>query len=190
MQIVEDDIEFRMDLIDLRELAKTRRESEVHTLISDEAKTAFDLSRLPLLRTKLLRLTATESVLILTIHHIVSDGWSMSLLWEEFLTHYLAFSQKRLPKLADLPIQYPDYARWQRESLAAGRLAAQLKYWRNQLKGIQQLDLPTDRPRPAILSFRGATLQVRLSRHLSTSARLFAREQKVTLHNLLFFFRR
>ena len=126
-------------------------------LAAAEAQQPFDLSRGPLLRVKLLRLGAEEHVLLLTMHHIVTDGWSMGVLIRE-LTHALRSLQpRRRVAAAELPIQYADFAVWQREWLQGEVLEEQLEYWREQLAGAPAvLELPTDQARPAVQSYRGA----------------------------------
>src|SRR5438477_1911245 len=123
----------------------------------------FDLSRGPLMRASLLRLADDQSLVLLTLHHIISDGWSMSVLFREIGLLYAAFSAGQRPNLPDLPMQYADYARWQREWLQGETLQAQLAYWREHLAGAPAvLELPTDRPRPVVQSFKGASQAVSL----------------------------
>ena len=111
----------------------------------------------PLLRVRLLTLGADEHIVILTMHHIVSDGWSMGLLLNEIASLYRAYSAGEESPLPELPLQYADYAVWQREWLQGEVLEAELGYWREQLRGeLPVLELPTDRPRPAVQSYRGA----------------------------------
>src|SRR5207253_1839786 len=117
----------------------------------------FDLAHDRLLRVALLRLAADQHVLVLAMHHIVSDGWSIGVLVREVEALYAAFAQGRPSPLPELPVQYADYAVWQRRWLADGALERQLAYWTRQLAGAPAaLELPTDRPRPAVPSFRGA----------------------------------
>ncbi|SDP88863.1 AMP-binding enzyme, partial [Pseudomonas congelans] len=146
----------------------------------------FDLQQGPLLRVNLLRLSGQEHVLVLTQHHIVSDGWSMPIMVEELMQFYQAASLGREIKLAPLPIQYADYALWQRNWLEMGEQERQLAYWTQQL-GEQQpiLELPTDRPRPALRSYRGARLNVELDAALLDSLKGLARQQGITLFMLL-----
>ncbi len=146
-----------MPLVDLRMLAKSERETRVKQLARQEAQKPFDLTCDPLLRTRLLKLDQSEHVLLLTIHHIVSDGWSLGILAQELTQLYQAFSTGQPSPLPELPVQYADFAVWQREWLQGDVLQAQLDYWKQKLRGgIPTLGLPTDRPRPAIQTFRGA----------------------------------
>ncbi|NMO23696.1 condensation domain-containing protein, partial [Pyxidicoccus fallax] len=118
----------------------------------------FDLERGPLLRTALVKVSEQEHVLVLVMHHIVSDGWSMGILVKEVVGLYEAYAQGREAVLPELPVQYADYAVWQRDWLKGEVLEAQLEYWRQQLKGAPRaLELPTDKPRPAVQTFRGDT---------------------------------
>src|SRR6185295_17863208 len=122
-----------------------------------EARRPFDLEQGPLLRARLLRLSEEEHVLLVTMHHIVSDGWSMGVLVKEVAALYSAFSTGQAATLEELPVQYADYAVWQREWLQGEVLERQLSYWREQLAGVPAvLELPSDHPRPAVQSFRGS----------------------------------
>src|SRR5690606_22415481 len=116
----------------------------------------FDLVKGPLLRSTLLRMADAEYILLLTMHHIVSDGWSMGVLFRELIALYEAFAKGRPSPLSDLPIQYVDFAVWQREWLVGPTLEKQLEYWRARLESLPVLRLPTDRPRPSAATFRGA----------------------------------
>ena len=161
-------------------------ESWVKALVAREVEAPFDLQQGPLLRARLLSLGQTRHVLVVTLHHIVSDGWSMPIMVDELIEYYAAFSQGHAPVLKDLPFQYADYAHWQRDWMAAGEDARQLDYWRGQL-GNQQpvLELPTDRPRPALQSSAGARLEVAFEPALLVPLKAIAREQGVTLFMLL-----
>ena len=143
--------------VDLERLAAPDRERELGRLVADEAESPFDLARGPLLRSVLVRLGAGESAVLFTLHHIVSDGWSMGVLVGEVSALYGAFSRGEPSPLPELPLQYPDYALWQREHVAGERLEAQVRYWKERLAGAPPLlELPTDRPRPPVEDPRGA----------------------------------
>ncbi len=160
--------------------------AQVQAWIDAEAAKPFDLERGPLLRARLLRLGSDEHVLMLTLHHIVSDGWSTPILVRELVALYEGDCQGREVSLPELPIQYADYAQWQRQWMEAGEQARQLAYWKEQLGDDQPvLELPLDRLRPARSSFRGARLQVPLSPALSQALQGLARERGVTLFMLL-----
>src|SRR5262249_17522043 len=128
----------------------------VERLAAEEAGRSFDLATGPLVRAVLLRLSEAEHVLLLTMHHIVSDGWSMGIALRELARLYEAFSTKSASPLPDLEIQYADFALWQRRWLSGEVLEAELTYWKDQLQGLPPaLDLPTGRPRPSAQTFRG-----------------------------------
>lgn len=132
-----------------------------------EAERPFWLSKGPLLRSTLLDIAEDDHVLLLTLHHIIADGWSIEILIHEIAHLYTAASMGQPASLPPLPIQYADFACWQREWLQGKALETQMKYWKEQLRGALPLELPTDRPRPAIQTFRGATRSIRLPEVLS-----------------------
>jgi amino acid adenylation domain-containing protein/non-ribosomal peptide synthase protein (TIGR01720 family) len=161
-------------------------EAEVRVLAAREERAPFDLANGPLLRASLLRLAAEDHVLLLTMHHIISDGWSMGIFVRELSACYNAFAAGVEPQLPELPIQYGDYAVWQREWLQGEVLEAQLQYWREQLAGAPQvLELPTDRPRPPVQSHRGALKQFQLKPELTRKLKELSRHEDVTLFMLL-----
>ena len=146
----------------------------------------FDLSGDVLLRTTLLRLGAEEHIVLLTMHHIASDGWSVGVLIKEVVALYKAFSASETSPLAELPIQYADYAAWQREWLTGEVLQGQLNYWKQQLAGAPPvLELPTDRPRPATQSHQGAFVSLSLGGELSHQLNALSQQEGVTLYMLL-----
>ncbi|MFA0945432.1 MULTISPECIES: non-ribosomal peptide synthetase [Pseudomonas syringae group] len=158
----------------------------VESYVDLEVQRPFDLQHGPLLRVRLLELSEQEHVLVLTQHHIVSDGWSMPIMVDELMQCYQAASLGREAELAQLPIQYADYAIWQRNWLEMGEQERQLAYWTQQL-GEQQpiLELPTDRPRPALRSYDGARLNIELDAALLNTLKALARQQGITLFMLL-----
>ncbi|HZF10318.1 MAG TPA: amino acid adenylation domain-containing protein, partial [Thermoanaerobaculia bacterium] len=150
-------------------------------LAREEALRPFDLGRGPLLRATLLRLAEPRHLLLLTLHHIVADGWSMGILVRELGELYGAAAAGRPAVLPELPISYADFAVWQREWLAGGALAEPLAWWREHLAGAPAvLDLPLDRPRPPVPSFRGAHLPVRLPADLSRALAVYGRTRGAT----------
>jgi amino acid adenylation domain-containing protein len=172
---------------DLSDMPSAEREAEVRRLVAEEARSPFDLQQPPLLRAGLIRLAADEHVLLLTTHHIASDGWSSGVLWGELSALYNALREGREASLPELKLQYADYAVWQRGRLQGELLEAQLSYWREQLAAAPQLlELPTDRARPAASSYRGAALRFSLPAELSERLRELARREGVTLYMLLF----
>jgi amino acid adenylation domain-containing protein len=158
VQAVSSDLDPEFRVVDLDSLAETDKEKKIARLAVEEARRCFDLSEGPLVRASLLRLDKEDDVLLFTMHHIVSDGWSVDVFVREMSSNYEAMLQGRPPSLDELPIQYADFAIWQREWLKGEVLERQLDYWTNQLSGSSTLlNLPTDRPRPAVQGGRGAT---------------------------------
>jgi amino acid adenylation domain-containing protein len=160
---------------------KHEREIQVHTLAREEAQRPFVLEQGPLVRTTLLRLNAEEHVLLVTIHHIVSDGWSQGVFWRELQALYEAFATGKPSPLPELSIQYVDFAHWQRQWLQGELLEAQLAYWKQQLADVSTLQLPTDRPRPTAQTFRGARHSVVFSPPLMQALKALSQQQEVTL---------
>jgi amino acid adenylation domain-containing protein len=169
-----------LGLVDLGGLEAGVREGELERLSHEEANRPFDLSRGPLLRGCLLRLGEREHVVLLNQHHIVSDGWSLGLLVREAVTMYEAFQSGKPSPLAELPIQYADFAVWQRQWLTGEVLDGQLAYWRSRLADLPVLELPTDRPRPAIQSSRGALHGSLLPAPIATGLRALSRAAGAT----------
>ncbi|SDQ57639.1 non-ribosomal peptide synthase domain TIGR01720/amino acid adenylation domain-containing protein [Pseudomonas sp. UC 17F4] len=168
------------------EPASARSEARLKAFVEEQVGQLFDLRQGPLLRVCLLRLDVDDHVLLLIQHHIVSDGWSMEILLREIIEYYSAFTQGRAPDLAPLPIQYADYALWQRQWMEAGERERQLAYWTAQLGSEHPLlELPTDRPRPAEQSYRGARLALSLPDGLADALKRFAGQENVTLFTLL-----
>jgi amino acid adenylation domain-containing protein len=156
-QLVVPSVPFGLPVHDLSALPAAAREDEARRLLAAEARTPFDLGRAPLLRARLLRLAPDEHLLLLTLHHVVSDGWSMGVLHREMDALYRAFAAGASSPLPPLPIQYGDYAVWQREELTGEALEEQLAFWRAELAGAPPaIDLPFDRPRPPVREGRGA----------------------------------
>ncbi|HEV7860841.1 MAG TPA: amino acid adenylation domain-containing protein, partial [Pyrinomonadaceae bacterium] len=167
---------------DLRHLASNDRQAQCAALLSEDAQTPFDLSTGPLLRVRLIRLAFEESVLSLMLHHIISDGWSMGVFVQELSALYEAFAQGAPSPLAELPIQYADYAAWQRQWVQGEMLDVQLGYWKQQLAGAPpMLELPTDRPRPSIQTFRGASQTLAISKSLSDELKSLSQREGATL---------
>jgi len=155
---------FVLPRVDLSRLAPEGREEELRHLAGREANTPFDLSRAPLVRATLIALAPGEHAIFLTLHHIISDGWSMGVLIRELATLYQACSRGEASSLRPLPVQYADYAAWQRHRLSGEVLAAELAFWRQQLEAVPSvLELPTDRPRPAVATSEGAQIALPLA---------------------------
>src|SRR5262249_3399205 len=147
--------------IDLRGKSPEAQDAEAARIATEDYNTRFDLRTGPLLRAKLLRLADNDHIFLLTMHHIVSDGWSLSVFFQELNVLYAAFAKGLPSPLPELPIQYADYSRWQRKFLEGAVRDQQLEYWKKQLADLPSLDLPADRPRPAAPSFRGLSTPVR-----------------------------
>jgi amino acid adenylation domain-containing protein len=173
-------------VIDLGPLEPPAQEAEVARLSSQSAQTAFDIGRGPLLRASLVRLSATEHVLLLTVHHMVFDAWSMGLFWRDLFAAYTAAATGSESGLPPLPIRYRDYAWWQRSQLEHGPLAGELAHWSARLAGAPpRLELPTDRPRPAVESFEGARRSRALDEPLTAALGALAARQEATLFMVL-----
>ncbi|HBN9596109.1 TPA: non-ribosomal peptide synthase/polyketide synthase [Pseudomonas aeruginosa] len=161
-------------------------QAQIRAFVESETQQPFDLRNGPLLRARLLRLAADDHVLTLTIHHVAADGWSMRVLVEELIALYGARRQGIEATLPDLPIQYADYAIWQRHWLEAGERERQLEYWMARLGGGQSvLELPTDRQRPALPSYRGARHELQLPQALGRQLQALAQREGTTLFMLL-----
>jgi amino acid adenylation domain-containing protein len=182
VQIIESPQAVPLPLIDLSELSAEEREKETARLANEHANISFNLAQGPLLDTKLIRLGAEDHNLFLVMHHIVTDAWSTALLIRELVALYEAFRANEPSPLGELPIQYADFAVWQREFLSGETLEKQLSYWKHQLAGTPaMLELPLDRPRPSVQSFRGAFESFDLSANLNAALKDLARQEGATL---------
>ncbi|MEG3925207.1 MULTISPECIES: amino acid adenylation domain-containing protein [unclassified Microcoleus] len=170
-----------INVVDLRNLPKESRQTEANRLTAQEAQRSFNLSNDLLLRVTLLQLDDAEYLLMLNMHHIVSDGWSIGVLIQELGALYTAFASEKPSPLPALSIQYADFAKWQREWLQGEVLETQLAYWRQQLNGISMLNLSADRPRPAIQSYRGKRQFLQLPKQLSEALETLSQREGVTL---------
>ena len=180
-QVVAAQLGLPLPVIDLSDRSESECENEARVCAAEAARRPFDLSRGPLVRTTLLRLRQEEHILLLNMHHIVSDGWSMAILFRELADLYEAYTNGKPSPLAELPIQYVDYAVWQRNWLRGEVLETQLSYWKKQLENISILNLPTDRPRPAVQSFHGARESLVLSTDLTQALKATSRKEGATL---------
>ncbi len=172
-----------LPVFDLRSLPKVEQDREVPRLGNEDVRQPFDLENGPLVRTKLLRLGDVEWQLLLTVHQILLDGVSVyHVFLPELMSLYKAYSNNQVSPLAELPVQYPDYAIWEHERSQGDTLSGQMAYWRQQLqKPLPELRLPADRPRPAHQTFHGAILPFALPKQLSEQARLYSQRENVTL---------
>ncbi|HEU4508036.1 MAG TPA: amino acid adenylation domain-containing protein, partial [Pyrinomonadaceae bacterium] len=181
-QVIAEPAPFHLPLLDLSDRAVEEREAELQRLANDDAQRPFDLAHGPLLRATIVRIADEDHALLFTTHHIVSDGWSIGLLIKEVSALYAAFCSGGPSPLPELPIQYADYAVWQRERLTGEVLANELAYWREQLgEELPVLELPTDFPRPVVQSHRGAHHTVVLSQQLTEALRALSGRAGATL---------
>ena len=181
VQVIAAESQLGLRLIDLDHLDVAEREAETQRIISEDTATPFDLEQSPLLRVVLIKLEPERHLLLVSAHHIISDGWSTAVLIQELVALYSAFMRGEASPLPPLPIQYADFAVWQREWLAGERLESEAKFWRAQLDGAPfQLDLPTDKPRPAARTTFGATHHFELSPALSRGVRELSQQERVT----------
>jgi acyl carrier protein len=186
MQMVEPTVELELAEHDLSALAEPAREREWIRVVQDQGRKPFDLAHAPLVRATMVHWSAQEHRLLLTIHHIIADEWSMELLQREIGQLYEAFAHGQPSPLPTLPIQYADFACWQREWVQGDVLQQQLGYWRETLAGAPPvLDLPTDKPRPAVQSFRGATEVFALPPTLLERLQALGRRDQATLFMIL-----
>ncbi|HET8706872.1 MAG TPA: condensation domain-containing protein, partial [Pseudomonadales bacterium] len=176
---------WQIPVMDLSVLDLASQEREVKSQLSQFGKTPFDLQRGPLLRTELLKLSAHEHVLMVNMHHIISDGWSMGVLIREMAAFYDASINGKTATLPELKVQYADFALWQREHLQGETLEKQIQYWRGRLQGAPVLELPTDRPRAPVQTYNGTTLQVRLAADLTRALNELSKAQGATLYMTL-----
>ena len=182
VQIISPHLEVVLNIINLGQLSEQKKENNIKYLAQKEKKQPFDLTIAPLFRAKLLLLTNTSHILFLTLHHIISDGWSMGILKRELSQVYQALTTGVSSSLAPLPIQYADFAQWQRNWLQGDVLESQLSYWKQQLGGsLPILQLPTDHSRPPIQSYNGASLPLKLSQDLTNELKVLSQQQGVTL---------
>jgi amino acid adenylation domain-containing protein len=185
IQLIDAPAEYRLELIDLSVLRPEELESRARRLAQQEALHRFDLSKGSLFRAVVLRIGEQAHLLCITMHHIVSDGWSMGVLTRELSALYEAHVSRLSPKLEPLSVQYADYAIWQREWLQGEELLKQLRYWKEQLSELTTLQLPIDRPRPAVASFRGASSEFILPPQLCAALIELSRRENATLFMLL-----
>ena len=179
--VIAPELELDMPVVDLTALSPERREETVHRIARDDAREPYDLAHGPLIRAKLIKCAEDDHVLLLPKHHLVFDGQSGGILYREIAALYGAFVRDEPSPLPALPIQFGDYAAWQRERLSGARLDAELAYWLDHLDGAPPLlDLPTDRPRPETQSYTGGRCWFSLSSELTSAIEAFSRTLGVT----------
>ena len=184
-QVIAPSLEIHLEVQDLSALGEEERKIEALRLVAAEASEPFDLSQGPLIRTGLLRLADEEHIVLVTVHHIVSDGWSIGILIHEISTLYDAFRAGKTSPLEERPVQYADFAVWQRSWLEGEVLQAQIDYWTSRLAGLSPLELPTDRPRSAGGERGGAVRTTVLPREVLEKARSLSQNNGATLYMTL-----
>ena len=181
VQVVQPVQPFHLSVEDLTDLDAAQREVRALERATEEAHTPFDLQHGPIFRAALLKLGPQEHVLVFGLHHIVSDGWSMGVFSRELAALYEAFVSHQPSPLAELPIQYADFAVRQRQWLQGEELETHLAYWKEQLADLPTLELPTNHPRPAVQAYRGARQSLALPKTLSESLKALSQREGVTL---------
>jgi hypothetical protein len=179
-QIIAPAVPVPMPFTDLGALPAAASEAELRRLVGEEAHLALDLFRGPVLRARLVRRLPEEHALLLTVHHIAADGWSFGILYRELAELYEAAVEGRAPRLPELPVQYADFAAWQRSAPQQESLERQIDYWRERLAGAPMTELPGDRPRPPVRSGRGADHPVAFPAPLAETLRRLGRERDAT----------
>jgi amino acid adenylation domain-containing protein len=182
IQVIAPELQVELPLVDLRALAPAERENEVRRIIQEECSKAIDLAKDHIFRCLLLKLSAQEHILFLNLHHIATDGWSNGVLTRDLAAFYGAALEGKPLSVPELTIQYADYAVWQRNCLSGAVLEKQLEYWKGRLKGAPAvLEIPTDRPRPAVQTFRGASYVAGLPSSLMDGVRILSRQHEATV---------
>jgi amino acid adenylation domain-containing protein len=182
VQVINQALTLSLTVEDLRSFSDSERTQEAQRLARELAQQPFDLSEQSLLRAKLLQLNDKDYQLIVTLHHIIADGWSVSIFIKELAALYEAFSTGKLSQLPELPIQYTDFVNWQKKWLDCERIQFLLDYWKQKLKGeLPVLNLPTDRPRSPVQTFKGSQAKLVLSQTLTKGLKNLSRQQGVTL---------
>ncbi|TCP57968.1 amino acid adenylation domain-containing protein [Tumebacillus sp. BK434] len=186
-QVIQEEVDLPLTVTDLSALDPDAQEQETERLIAEETGRPFKLATDLLVRTALLKLAPDQHMLIVTMHHIVTDAWSMGVFIQEIFALYDAFRHGQPAPLPKLAIQYADYAVWQREHLQGAVLDAQIEFWKNQFSGeLPTLELPTDRQRPPVQSFRGAVHRFELSQELRDRLHAFNQQHGATVFMTMF----
>jgi condensation domain-containing protein len=184
-QLIIEDVRLSVPMVDLGGADESFSELFTAQLIEREAERPFNLCSAPLMRSTIVRFGLEDHLILLTMHHIASDGWSNGIFAEEISALYAAFSRKLPSPLPDLPIRYVDFAAWQHEYLQGAALDRHLNYWRTKLSGIVPLHLPTDKPRPAFQSFRGAEVSILMGKPLAAQLKQLSAQFNVSLFMVL-----
>lgn len=185
VQYVAEDVAFQLCRVELVELPERDRQREALRRIAEEIRLPFDLNSGPLFRASLYQLAHEEHILLLHVHHIVADGWSVGLILSELEILYRAFSSGTAPVLPPLLVQYRDFAAWERNLVKGESLEQLLDHWKSHLEGVATLRLPSDRARPSVQTFRGETMYYKLNQRLSAALLQLSRKEGVTLFMLV-----
>ncbi|HEX2207305.1 MAG TPA: amino acid adenylation domain-containing protein [Longimicrobium sp.] len=185
LQVVHPPAPFPLAVSDLSVLPADLAEREAQRRADEDARRPFDLATGPLFRAGLIRVAEEEWILLVNLHHVVADGWSIDILFRELALAYAARAEGREPDLPPLVLQYPDYAAWERAWLTGARLERQIQWWRERLAGVPVLELPTDRPRPATPIVRGGAVEFRLDAETARAVDALARAEGATRFHLL-----
>lgn len=182
LQVIHDTVEINLPLVDISDLPEDERKEKAAVLAKEEAATPFDLAKGPLFRVQLVRLAEQEHLALINLHHIITDGWSSGVLIQEIARLYNAFIKEEPSPLPDLPVQYADYAAWQRNWLQGEVLEKQLAFWKEYIgQNPPVLELPTDNPRPAMQTFNGRSIRWDLPKDLSQKVSAFCRKEGATM---------
>jgi|GEM_PF-1036535 len=186
VQVIKDSITIPVPVMDLSQMSANERKSRLQEIEKKEAAKAFDLEQGPLIRVNLLCTAPQECVLMLTMHHIISDGWSLQVFFDDLVDCYQSLQSGNPPRLPALKYQYSDYTRWQNKWQESEDFDAKCEFWLDKLQGVRAgLELPVDKPRPEIQSFRGSRHVVELSQELSEQLKTFSKQQGVSLYMVL-----
>jgi|GEM_PF-1049508 len=186
VQIIADSLDLDLPVVDITDIPSKDQDAKVRQIIDEESLKPFDLGKGPLFRTKIIRLSKTSHAFVVTIHHIIADGWSMGILVQEAVLNYSALSEKKPFIFPELTIQYKDFAHWQNNILTSEVIKGQEAYWLDTLKGeLPVLNLPIDHPRPKVQTQNGVTQRIDIDLELTHKLREIARGQDVTLFMLL-----
>ncbi|HYG11769.1 MAG TPA: condensation domain-containing protein, partial [Pyrinomonadaceae bacterium] len=182
VQVVSPEVKFSLEVTDLRDVAEGERAATARLMLEEAAREGFDLRRGPLVRARVWRVGEEEHMLLLAMHHIISDGWSMGVIMKELGEHYGAYVERREAQVRELEVQYADYTEWQREWLDGAVMEEQLEYWRQQLgRELPVMQLPADHPRPATQTFNGAYHSFWVSPELTKSLNALSQQTGGTL---------
>ncbi|MGB7440886.1 MAG: amino acid adenylation domain-containing protein [Coleofasciculaceae cyanobacterium] len=182
IQVIATDGNLTLPIVDLLDIPETEREAEAWRRATEEAQRPFDLAQGPLLRLELLRLATEKYLLVVNMHHIISDGWSRGVFKQELAALYQAFCHGKPSPLPELPLQYADFAQWQQQWLQSEEFKSQLNYWKQKLAGIPSLlELPTDRPRPPVQTYSGSRHPLEISPKLTEAIKTLSQQEGVTL---------